>query len=347
MFKKPSTTKQNKGGSVARNKHVSNDSDSDGVEQQGNGNQRNRVFRRRRRANFSGSSGSDDEQDADDVSTSVLLEQWKASRSSKTNNKQPESKVEEPKKRSKVGHEFQPDATGMLTAQEMATRVAEYHPEERTVDTTSSSTGEIPLDVSKDVKVYRGQIQQQNKFLAGPLRAPTFVRTTCRFDYQPDICKDYKETGFCGFGDTCIYLHDRGDTLSGWQLERQWEEKKKKETELKELQMNRFMDERENEEDEISGKHQLDDDGIPFACYICRGPFVNPVVTSCGHYFCSKCIMDSFVNISPCCPICSADTGGVFNHPSKLFAKKRRVVGNEKDWKDYANALKIDTNISS
>lgn len=22
----------------------------------------------------------------------------------------------------------------------------------------------------------------------------------CRWDYQPDICKDYKETGFCGFG---------------------------------------------------------------------------------------------------------------------------------------------------
>ena len=27
----------------------------------------------------------------------------------------------------------------------------------------------------------------------GPIRAPTFLRATCRFDYQPDICKDYKE----------------------------------------------------------------------------------------------------------------------------------------------------------
>lgn len=24
-----------------------------------------------------------------------------------------------------------------------------------------------------------------------------------RFDYQPDICKDYKETGRCGYGDSC------------------------------------------------------------------------------------------------------------------------------------------------
>lgn len=29
----------------------------------------------------------------------------------------------------------------------------------------------------------------------GPLRASTNVRMTVRFDYQPDICKDYKETG--------------------------------------------------------------------------------------------------------------------------------------------------------
>lgn len=34
----------------------------------------------------------------------------------------------------------------------------------------------------------------------GPIRAPTFLRATTRWDYQPDICKDYKETGYCGFG---------------------------------------------------------------------------------------------------------------------------------------------------
>lgn len=34
----------------------------------------------------------------------------------------------------------------------------------------------------------------------GPIRAPDNIRVTVRWDYQPDICKDYKETGFCGFG---------------------------------------------------------------------------------------------------------------------------------------------------
>lgn len=34
----------------------------------------------------------------------------------------------------------------------------------------------------------------------GPMRAPANVRATVRWDYQPDLCKDYKETGYCGFG---------------------------------------------------------------------------------------------------------------------------------------------------
>ena len=54
----------------------------------------------------------------------------------------------------------------------------------------------------------------------GPMKAPTFLRATSRFDYQPDICKDYKETGFCGYGDNCKFLHDRGDYKSGWQMEK-------------------------------------------------------------------------------------------------------------------------------
>ena len=52
---------------------------------------------------------------------------------------------------------------------------------------------------------------------------------------QPDICKDYKETGFCGYGDSCKFLHDRGDYKSGWQQEREWDAeqaKKKKRLEV-------------------------------------------------------------------------------------------------------------------
>lgn len=41
----------------------------------------------------------------------------------------------------------------------------------------------------------------------GPMRAPSNIRSTVRWDYQPDICKDYKETGFCGFGGKLIKFH--------------------------------------------------------------------------------------------------------------------------------------------
>lgn len=62
----------------------------------------------------------------------------------------------------------------------------------------------------------------------GPIRAQTWARAISRFDYQPDICKDYKETGFCGYGDSCKFLHDRGDYKSGWQIEQEWAAKEKK-----------------------------------------------------------------------------------------------------------------------
>lgn len=49
----------------------------------------------------------------------------------------------------------------------------------------------------------------------GPIRAPSNLRATVRWDYQPDICKDYKETGYCGFGDSCKFMHDRSDYKHG------------------------------------------------------------------------------------------------------------------------------------
>jgi len=53
----------------------------------------------------------------------------------------------------------------------------------------------------------------------GPQKPQVNVLPSCRFDYQPDVCKDYKETGYCGYGDSCKFLHDRGDYKMGWQIE--------------------------------------------------------------------------------------------------------------------------------
>ena len=32
---------------------------------------------------------------------------------------------------------------------------------------------------------------------AGPIRSSVYSRQSVMFDYKPDICKDYKETGYC------------------------------------------------------------------------------------------------------------------------------------------------------
>lgn len=119
----------------------------------------------------------------------------------------------------------------------------------------------------------------------GPLRASAHIRTSARFDYQPDICKDYKETGYCGFGDACKFMHDRGDYKSGWQMEREWEDAEK--TRKRNLALGG-----DEMDDDVGGDQSDEEDNLlPFACFICRQPFVDPVVTKCKHYFCEHCAL--------------------------------------------------------
>jgi RING finger protein 113A len=126
----------------------------------------------------------------------------------------------------------------------------------------------------------------------GPLRASAHIRVSARFDYQPDICKDYKETGYCGYGDSCKFMHDRGDYKSGWQMEKEWEEAEKARKRNLALGIDDVDDGGVDPGDE-------DDDGsLPFACFICRQPFVDPVLTKCKHYFCEHCALKVIPSIS-------------------------------------------------
>ena len=60
------------------------------------------------------------------------------------------------------------------------------------------------------------------------MKVTAHIRSTTTFDYQPDICKDWYETGYCVFGDACKFLHVREDYKTGWQIEKDWEEKQKR-----------------------------------------------------------------------------------------------------------------------
>ncbi|XP_068120356.1 E3 ubiquitin-protein ligase RNF113A [Hyperolius riggenbachi] len=183
------------------------------------------------------------------------------------------------------------------------------------------------LKGKEDDKIYRG-IHNYQKFVKpkdtslgnassgmvrkGPIRAPEHLRATVRWDYQPDICKDYKETGFCGFGDSCKFLHDRSDYKHGWQLERELEEG------------------RYGANDEENYEVSSDDEDLPFKCFICRESFKNPIITKCKHYFCESCALQHYRK-SKRCYVCNTQTNGVFNPAKELIAKMEKHREEHKD----------------
>ena len=288
-----------------------------------------------------GDTNEHDDEDGDEATTETLRDIARSKRE-KTNTTAIISSTINQHKGDPIMHNFDTTANSHAAAaaavghRDLVTSVAEHHPER--------ATGAEDLELlTRDDGIYRGN-QVRNKFHAGPIRAATHVRVTARFDYQPDICKDYKETGFCGYGDTCIYLHDRTDTVSGWQLERQWEEQQKLKKEKQEQIMNDFATAGLAPTDQAMFTTESED-GIPYACHICREHFKDPVVTTCGHYFCESCIMNHVRTVSEACPICNKDTGSVFNLPAKLIAKKRKVLGSaaaqdDDSWEKYFHTFR-------
>lgn len=164
----------------------------------------------------------------------------------------------------------------------------------------------------------------------GPLRAPTNLRMSIRVDYQPDVCKDYKETGYCGFGDACKFLHDRGDYKAGWELDRDWEEQQKAQRErLAAAEAGMLGDEDEAGRpggDSNDNDNDDSDDDLPFACFICRRPWSeceDPVVTRCKHYFCEQCALKHNAK-SKKCFVCNQPTGGIFNVAHDILKREKR-----------------------
>jgi RING finger protein 113A len=193
----------------------------------------------------------------------------------------------------------------------------------------------VELDPSGDAvyrgmtgyKDYRAGFRRENTVSGhkatgthGPLRASAHVRMSIRVDYQPDICKDYKETGYCGFGDSCKFLHDRGDYKAGWEIDRDWEEKQKAQRErmLAGIEGGESGDEGEKDDEE-------DEDELPFACFICRRPWSecqDPVVTRCKHYFCDQCALQHNAK-SKKCFVCQQATGGIFNVANDILKREK------------------------
>lgn len=46
-------------------------------------------------------------------------------------------------------------------------------------------------------------------------------------DYNPSRCADFYRSGYCGFGNSCIYAHVRGEYEHGWEQEKEWSKRQK------------------------------------------------------------------------------------------------------------------------
>ena len=220
-----------------------------------------------------------------------------------------------------------------LTSSNDATKSSNWYDEDLSAQNLLGSTRARPQPSSAPDGTYKGAANYQSFIQKnpdaptkqfGPIKASTNVRTVTVMDFAPDVCKDWKQTGFCGFGDSCKFLHAREDYKQGWELDRDWEIG----TKGKQLS-GRVVSQRKGagktaEDDEDEDEDELLE-SIPFACIICRKPYQNPIITKCGHYFCESCALQRYRK-NPSCAACGAGTGGVFNVAKKLNAlldKKR------------------------
>lgn len=132
----------------------------------------------------------------------------------------------------------------------------------------------------------------------GQIKQSSHIKVSCRFDYAYGICKDWKEKGFCGFGDNCIFIHDRSDYKTGWELEKEWRDENRR------IQRG-VVEEEENYE--IKSEESEDD-----KCGICGDEPEEPVITECGHLFCYRCALEQYAKRTKCF-VCNKDTKGIFN----------------------------------
>lgn len=77
-----------------------------------------------------------------------------------------------------------------------------------------------------------------------------------------------------------------------------------------------------NKDGNKSSKEKGGPEELPFACYICRGSFTNPVVTLCNHYFCQSCILGYAKRGK--CAVCGKSTKGVFNSAKKILQQQEK-----------------------
>ncbi|KAF2015432.1 hypothetical protein BU24DRAFT_178206 [Aaosphaeria arxii CBS 175.79] len=223
---------------------------------------------------------------------------------------------------------YEADRSAVIEASSDATKQSNWY-EENANDTLSSKN---LLGTTRSTKPTNSLIETKPdapKRQVGPMKSSSNVRTVTFTDYAPDVCKDYKQTGFCGFGDSCKFLHAREDYAAGWKLDRDWElsNKGKQPGGTVVASANRDAKQKEDEFDAALL------DKIPFACIICKNSYKTPIVTKCGHYFCESCALKRYRK-DPTCAACNEKTNGIFNTAKNL----RRLLEKKQKYEDKKKA---------
>ena len=182
-----------------------------------------------------------------------------------------------------------------------------------------------PKNTKKNPKELLQQLNQK-KQLGESLRAKpkeinnqTQIKRTTTIDYQPDLCKDYYETGYCGYGDNCRFIHDRSITKTSLQLDKEYDEKLKREASKKAEEL--YEECKKEQKEEEMKKNMNEEMELKKKCIQCKKEFNDnntPMTMKCNHWICRNCCIGC-----KNCIRCGNSTGGVFKAVKK--------------WKDLLN----------
>lgn len=174
----------------------------------------------------------------------------------------------------------------------------------------------------------REQNEKSAKFFAavGPTRSFNTIKHTNTIDYNPSRCKDWYEAGYCVFGNSCIFAHDRSDYKFGWEQEIDWEKKQKRKMERRQRRLEAAEQGREDESESTEEQELGDNDvdwkyaHIDAQCLICQGQYTSPTLLECGHIFCEGCAQHQYAKSGKCFK-CSKKLNGIFNNGRKTLEK--------------------------
>ncbi|KAL0224078.1 hypothetical protein P9112_003468 [Eukaryota sp. TZLM1-RC] len=189
------------------------------------------------------------------------------------------------------------------------------------IQTTPSTSSDAPnLPAKKHVPLSKDEEEDTQRILAA-LRKEADAPSSCKFslgrlpsgtpskidvDIQPDVCKDWLETGFCGYGDNCKFAHIRVQTDTAHS------QKVQSELRLKREKLDALLKGKPTEKP-IESQHKCVEENSVHddkSCVLC-GKEQSLLRSSCKCMYCTSC--SRLTKTGENCVGCGAVLRGVFS----------------------------------